>query len=309
MKKLISIVTPTFNEERNIEELSKQIEFQMKNTSYDYEHIIIDNASTDNTQNLIRKICSENKSVKAIFNAKNFGHIRSPFYGILQSRGDGVILLASDFQDPPELIPALIEKWNNGSDIVLLKRNKSNENFFIELFKRMFYRIIKLLSETSLTERTTGSGIIDKKIIDQLRKIDEPYPYFRGLILEFTNKISTLEFNQPKRIYGSSKNNFFTLFDIGMLGIIKHSKTPLRIMTLAGFFLSILLLIIGFFFLFYKLFYWNSFQLGLAPLILGVFFGISIQIMMLGIIGEYVGFILTQVRKLPLVLERERINF
>jgi glycosyltransferase involved in cell wall biosynthesis len=309
MKKLISIVTPTFNEERNIEELSKQIEFQMKNTSYDYEHIIIDNASTDNTQNLIRKICSENKSVKAIFNAKNFGHIRSPFYGILQSRGDGVILLASDFQDPPELIPALIEKWNNGSDIVLLKRNKSNENFFIELFKRMFYRIIKLLSETSLTERTTGSGIIDKKIIDQLRKIDEPYPYFRGLILEFTNKISILEFNQPKRIYGSSKNNFFTLFDIGMLGIIKHSKTPLRIMTLAGFFLSILLLIIGFFFLFYKLFYWNSFQLGLAPLILGVFFGISIQIMMLGIIGEYVGFILTQVRKLPLVLERERINF
>jgi len=309
MKKLISIVTPTFNEERNIEELSKQIEFQMKNTSYDYEHIIIDNASTDNTQNLIRKICSENKSVKAIFNAKNFGHIRSPFYGILQSRGDGVILLASDFQDPPELIPALIEKWNNGSDIVLLKRNKSNENFFIELFKGMFYRIIKLLSETSLTERTTGSGIIDKKIIDQLRKIDEPYPYFRGLILEFTNKISILEFNQPKRIYGSSKNNFFTLFDIGMLGIIKHSKTPLRIMTLAGFFLSILLLIIGFFFLFYKLFYWNSFQLGLAPLILGVFFGISIQIMMLGIIGEYVGFILTQVRKLPLVLERERINF
>jgi glycosyltransferase involved in cell wall biosynthesis len=309
MKKLISIVTPTFNEERNIEELSKQIEFQMKNTSYDYEHIIIDNASTDNTQNLIRKICSENKSVKAIFNTKNFGHIRSPFYGILQSRGDGVILLASDFQDPPELIPALIEKWKNGSDIVLLKRNKSNENFFIELFKRMFYRIIKLLSETSLTERTTGSGIIDKKIIDQLRKIDEPYPYFRGLILEFTDKISILEFNQPKRIYGSSKNNFFTLFDIGMLGIIKHSKIPLRIMTLAGFFLSILLLIIGFFFLFYKLFYWNSFQLGLAPLILGVFFGISIQIMMLGIIGEYVGFILTQVRKLPLVLERERINF
>jgi glycosyltransferase involved in cell wall biosynthesis len=309
MKKLISIVTPTFNEERYIEELSKQIEFQMKNTSYDYEHIIIDNASTDNTQNLIRKICSENKSVKAIFNAKNFGHIRSPFYGILQSRGDGVILLASDFQDPPELIPALIEKWNNGSDIVLLKRNKSNENFFIELFKRMFYRIIKLLSETSLTERTTGSGIIDKKIIHQLRKIDEPYPYFRGLILEFTDKISILEFNQPKRIYGSSKNNFFTLFDIGMLGIIKHSKIPLRVMTLAGFFLSILLLIIGFFFLFYKLFYWNSFQLGLAPLILGVFFGISIQIMMLGIIGEYVGFILTQVRKLPLVLERERINF
>jgi glycosyltransferase involved in cell wall biosynthesis len=309
MKKLISIVTPTFNEEKNIEELSRQIAVQMENTNHDYEHIIIDNASTDNTQNVIRKICSENKFVKAIFNNKNFGHIRSPFYGILQSKGDAVILMASDFQDPPELIPALLEKWNNGSDIVLLKRINSNENIFTELLKKIFYRIIRLLSETSLTEKTTGSGIIDKKIIEQLKKIDEPYPYFRGLILEFSNKISTLEFNQPKRAHGSSKNNFFTLFDIGMLGIIKHSKIPLRIMTLAGFFLSLLLLIIGFFFLFYKLLYWNSFQLGLAPLILGVFFGISIQIMMLGIIGEYVGFILTQVRKMPLVIERERINF
>jgi glycosyltransferase involved in cell wall biosynthesis len=190
-----------------------------------------------------------------------------------------------------------------------LKRKSSNENIFTDFFKKLFYRIIKLLSETSLTEKTTGSGIIDKKIVEELKKIDEPYPYFRGLILEFSNKISTLEFDQPKRSYGNSKNNFFTLFDIGMLGIIKHSKIPLRIMTLAGFFLSLLLLIIGIFFLFYKLFYWDSFQLGLAPLILGVFFGISIQIMLLGIIGEYVGFILTQVRKMPLVIERERINF
>jgi len=309
MKKLISIVTPTFNEEKNIEELSRQIAVQMKSTNYNYEHIIIDNASTDNTQNVIRKICSENKSVKAIFNNKNFGHIRSPFYGILQTKGDAVIFIASDFQDPPDLIPELLEKWNNGSEVVLLKRKKSNVNTFTESFKKLFYKIINLISETTLTERTTGSGIIDKNIVEQLRKIDEPYPYFRGLILEFTNKISTLEFNQPKRTQGISKNNFFTLFDIGMLGIIKHSKVPLRIMTLAGFFLSLLLLGIGIFFLFYKLLYWSSFQLGLAPLILGVFFGISIQIMMIGVIGEYVGFILTQVRKLPLVIERERINF
>ena len=309
MKKLISIVTPTFNEEKNIEELSRQIAVQMKSTNYNYEHIIIDNASTDNTQNVIRKICSENKFVKAIFNNKNFGHIRSPFYGILQTKGDAVIFIASDFQDPPDLIPELLEKWNNGSEVVLLKRKKSNVNTFTESFKKLFYKIINLISETTLTERTTGSGIIDKNIVEQLRKIDEPYPYFRGLILEFTNKISTLEFNQPKRTQGISKNDFFTLFDIGMLGIIKHSKIPLRIMTLAGFFLSLLLLGIGIFFLFYKLLYWSSFQLGLAPLILGVFFGISIQIMMIGVIGEYVGFILTQVRKLPLVIERERINF
>lgn len=309
MKKIISIVTPTYNEEKNIEELTRQIAFQMENTNYDYEHIIIDNASNDNTQNLIRKICSENKFVKAIFNTRNFGHIRSPFYGILQTKGDAVILMSSDFQDPPELIPALLEKWNSGSDIVLLKRKKSKENVFIELLKNLSYKIIKLLSELYLTEKTTGSGIIDKKIVEHLKKIDDPYPYFRGLILEFSNKVSTLEFYQPKRAYGRSKNNFFTLFDIGMLGIIKHSKVPIRIMTIAGLFLSLLSLIVGAFFLFYKLFYWDSFQLGVAPLILGVFFGISIQIMMLGVIGEYVSFILTQVRNLPLVIERERINF
>ena len=309
MKKLISIVTPTFNEEKNIYSLSKEISIQMQNLDYDYEHIIIDNASTDDTQNIINKLCVEDKNVKAIFNRKNFGHIRSPYHAILQAKGDAIILLAADFQDPPTLIPLLIEKWRQGSDIILLKRKKTQENIFLEFFKKLFYRIIKSISETSLTEKTTGSGIFDKKIIEELKKIDEPYPYFRGLLTEITDNIDVLEFDQPKRSYGKSKNNFFTFFDIAMLGIIKHSKLPLRFMTVSGFILSFFSLLVGLFFFIYKLLFWESFQLGFAPLILGLFFGISIQVFMLGIIGEYVGFILTQVRKMPLVIEKKRINF
>jgi len=281
----------------------------MNNSDLDYEHIIIDNASTDNTQEVIRKLCLENKKVKAIFNNRNFGHIRSPYYAILQTKGDAVILLAADGQDPPELIAKLIEKWNHGSDVVLLKRKSSKTNFFLESIKIFFYKIINLLSEIRLLEKTTGSGIFDKKIIEELRKIEEPYPYFRGLIMEITNKIDFVEFDQPNRKYGQSKNNFFTLFDIAMLGIIKHSKLPLRLMTITGFVFSVLACITGIFFFIYKLLFWDSFQLGLAPIILGLFFGISFQILLLGIIGEYVGFTLTQVRKFPLVIEKERINF
>jgi glycosyltransferase involved in cell wall biosynthesis len=309
MKKLISIVTPTFNEEKNIYSLSKAISLQMNNADIEYEHIIIDNASTDNTQSVIRKLCLENKKVKAIFNKRNFGHIRSPYYAILQAKGDAVILIAGDGQDPPELIGKLIEKWKKGLDVVLLKRKSSKTNPFLELTKIFFYKIINFLSEIKLLEKTTGSGIFDKKIIEELRKIEEPYPYFRGLILEITNKIDIVEFDQPNRKYGQSKNNFFTFFDIAMLGIIKHSKLPLRLMTISGLIFSVAACLIGIFFFTYKLLFWNSFQLGLAPIIIGFFFGISFQILLLGIIGEYVGFILTQVRKFPLVVESERINF
>jgi len=311
MKKLISIVTPTFNEQENIYLLSNDISNQMQNlnTTYDYEHIIIDNASTDNTQKVIRKLCLDNKKVKAIFNKRNFGHIRSPYHGILQANGDAVILLSSDYQDPPELIVHLIEKWNKGSDVVLLKRKKSKSNFFLESIKIFFYKIINILSEIKLFEKTTGSGIYDKKIIQQLRKIEEPYPYLRGLIMEITNQVEIIEFDQPCRKYGQSKNNFFTLFDVAMLGIIKHSKLPLRLMTITGLIFSFATFTIGVFFFIYKLLFWESFQLGLAPIIVGLFFGISFQILLLGIIGEYVGFILTQVRNFPLAIESERINF
>jgi glycosyltransferase involved in cell wall biosynthesis len=309
MRKLISIVTPTFNEELNIERLCLKISEQMSQLNYDYEHLIIDNDSKDKTQEIIKKLCKQDKRIKAIFNAKNFGHLRSPFYGLLQSKGEAVIYIASDFQDPIELIPDLIQKWSQGHEVVLLQKNSSDENFFMNFLRKLFYKFINLLSDIDLTINTTGSGIFDKKIVNILKSIDEPYPYFRGLVSEISNKIEIISFNQPKRKYGKSKNNFYTLYDVAMLGIIKHSKIPLRVTTILGFVCSVISLIVGFFFFIYKILYWNSFQLGMAPVIIGIFFGIAIQVFLLGIIGEYVGFILTHSRKMPLVIERERINF
>ena len=281
----------------------------MKKINIDYEHIIIDNNSTDQTQNIIRQICKKDKRVKSIFNSRNFGHVRSPYYAILQSTGDATILFAADFQDPIELIPLLIKKWQLGSKAVFLKRKSSKENLILETIKVTFYKFINVISEVSLIEKTTGSGIFDKSIISKLKEIEDPDPYFRGMVSEIDSNIDVIEFDQPRRLYGKSKNNFYTLFDLGVNAIIKHSKIPLRIITIGGFFLSIILIIVAIFFLIYKIIYWDKFQLGLAPIILGVFFGFSVLIFMLGTIGEYIGVILKQVRKTPLVFEKERINF
>jgi len=305
----ISIVTPTFNEEENIKKLCTDIKAEMEKLNIDYEHIVIDNSSTDKTIDILKEICLNDKKVKAIINLKNYGHIKSPFYGLLQSSGDACILMASDFQDPVELIPQYIERWKNGSKIVLGEKVTADENSFIFLIRKFFYKFINKISETDLTLNTTGSGIFDKSIIEKLKKINDPYPYFRGLISELGEKISTIKFNQPKRKFGSTKNNFYTLYDIGILGIVKHSKMPLRIMILLGFLFSAISLCVALFYLIYKLLFWDSFDVGVAPLIIGIFGFASLQILLLGIIGEYVSVVLIHLRNLPLVEERERINF
>ena len=305
----ISIITPTFNEEQNIKKLCLDIKSEMEKINIDYEHIVIDNASTDKTIDILKEICTEDKNVKVIINTKNYGHIKSPFYGLLQSTGDASILMASDFQDPVNLISQYIEKWKNGSKIVLGEKITSEENNLIFSIRKFFYNFLNRISETELTINTTGSGIFDKSVIEKLKKINDPYPYFRGLISELGEKIVTIKFNQPKRKFGKTKNNFFTLYDIGMLGIVKHSKMPLRIMILLGFLFSIVSFFIALFYLIYKLLFWNSFDLGVAPLIIGIFGFASLQILLLGIIGEYVSVVLTHLRNLPLVEEKERINF
>ena len=305
----ISIITPTFNEAQNIKKLCLDIKSEMEKINIDYEHIVIDNASTDKTIDILKEICTEDKNVKVIINTKNYGHIKSPFYGLLQSTGDASILMASDFQDPVNLISQYIEKWKNGSKIVLGEKITSEENNLIFSIRKFFYNFLNRISETELTINTTSSGIFDNSVIEKLKKINDPYPYFRGLISELGEKIVTIKFNQPKRKFGKTKNNFFTLYDIGMLGIVKHSKMPLRIMILLGFLFSIVSFFIALFYLIYKLLFWNSFDLGVAPLIIGIFGFASLQILLLGIIGEYVSVVLTHLRNLPLVEEKERINF
>jgi len=305
----ISIVTPTYNEGENIEKLCSGIKLEMEKLNIDYEHIVIDNSSTDKTIEILKEICSRDKKVKVIINTKNFGHIKSPFHGILQSSGDACILMASDFQDPLDLIPTYIKKWQSGSKIVLGKKISSAENTLIFSLRKFFYKFLNKISETKLTENTTGSGIFDKSIINLLKKINDPYPYLRGLLNELGKDISIVEFNQPRRLLGKTKNNVFTLYDIGMLGIIKHSRAPLRLVTFLGFVLSFFSLLTAFIYFIYKLIFWNSFDVGVAPIVIGIFGFTSIQILLLGIIGEYVGILLIHLRNLPLVIEKERINF
>ena len=305
----ISIVTPTFNEDQNIQKLCSDIKKEMEKLSLDYEHIIIDNSSTDNTIKILKEICNEDKKIKVIINSKNYGHIKSPFYGILQTTGDACILMASDFQDPVELIPEYIEKWKKGSKIVLGEKIKSEESSTIFSARKLFYKFLNKISETKLSENTTGSGIFDKTVVEKLRKINDPYPYFRGLLNEIGETVETVKFNQPNRLLGKTKNNFFTLYDIGMLGIVKHSRMPLRFMILIGFLSSLISFGIAIFYLIYKILFWNSFELGIAPLVIGIFLFASIQILLIGIIGEYIGIILLHQRNMPLVVEKERINF
>jgi glycosyltransferase involved in cell wall biosynthesis len=308
-KKLISIVTPCYNEEANIDELHQRITSVMASQPYDYEHICIDNCSTDGTVAKIKEIAARDKRVKLIVNARNFGHIRSPYHGILQSKGDACVLIASDLQDPPEMIAEFIKKWEQGYKTVLAVKPESEESSLMFGLRQAYYRMITRISEVQLVQNATGAGLFDRVVIDILHSIQDPYPYFRGLLCEIGFPIAVVPFKQPRRQRGVTKNNFYTLYDIGMLGVTNHSKVPLRLMAISGFVLALLSLLVALMFLVAKLVFWNSFQLGTAPILIGVFFFGAIQAFFIGLLGEYIGSIHTQVRNMPLVVEMERVNF
>ena len=306
---LITIITPTFNEVNNIEKLSLRIKEICELNNINYEQIIIDNDSNDGTIEVIKKLTSKYKNIKAIINQTNFGHIKSPYYALMQSQGDATIVMTSDFQSPPELIVDYYNKWISGSKVVLGRRKKVSDMYFLKIIKSFFYNLITKISTHQMEKNVTGEGLYDKSVINVLRSINDPYPYIRGLIFELGFKVDFVDFNQPVRQSGISKNNFYTLFDMGLVGIVKHSNILLRLMILFGFFLGVVSLLISISFFFYKILFWDSFQLGLAPILVGFFGLTAIQIMTIGLIGEYVSTVLTYSKNLPLVIEKERINF
>ena len=308
--KLISVVTPCFNEEENIEEIYRQVRnVFLELDNYNYEHIFIDNCSQDKTVEILKKIAEKDKNVKIIVNTRNFGHIRSPYYGLLQTSGDAAISIVADLQDPPRLILDFIKKWEEGYKIVVGIKTKSTENFIMKSVRRLFYKFITKMSETKLLENYTGFGLYDKKIIDILRELKDPYPYFRGIISDIGYDIATIEYIQPPRFRGKTKNNFFTLYDMAIIGIVSYSKYVLRLVTIIGFCLSCISLLIALFYFIYKIIFWDKFSVGIAPLVIGLFFFSSIQIFLIGFIGEYIEVILTKIQNRPLVIEKERINF
>ena len=309
MKK-ISIVSGCYNEAGNVEELVDRVRKAMAEfPAYDYEQIIIDNASTDETPEILRKLASEDTRIKVILNARNFGHIRSPYYGILQASGDAVIYLVSDLQEPPELIPQFIREWEQGAKAVVGIKDSSSESPLFFAIRRCYYGLVDRLADTKTIQNFTSFGLYDRVIIDYCRSLNDPYPYFRGLVAEIGLPVKRISYHQPVRKRGITKNNFYTLYDIGMLGLTNFSKIPLRLAAMLGFATALLSLLIAIGYLICKLIFWYTFPFGTAPLVIGLFFFSSVQLFFIGIIGEYVGAIHTQVMRRPLVVEKERINF
>lgn len=312
-KKKISIVSSCYNEENNLEELCEQVKLQLEKfgDKYDYEQIIADNGSTDGSVQKLRELAEKDKRLKVIINSRNFGHIRSPYNAMMNATGDAVIYLASDLQDPPELIYDFINKWEEGSKIIVGVKNHSKENSFIFVLRKLFYYFIEKLSDDNTVpiKNFTGFGLYDKEIINIIKNIDDPYPYFRGLVSEIGFEKSIVYFTQPVRKAGKSKNNFYTMYDNAMMGITKHSKIPLRLTVFLGFICSILSLLTAFVYLVYKILFWDKFDAGIAPIVIGLFFFASVQLFSIGILGEYIGAIYARVNKKPIVVEKERINF
>lgn len=310
MKK-ISILIPCYNEEKNVVLISKKIIeiFNSKLPSYDYELIFIDNCSTDNTRNQLRNICKTNNKIKAIFNIKNFGQFNSPFYGICQTSGCCTITLCADFQDPIELIPKFIDEWEKGYKIVIGIKHKSKENKFIRMLRTIYYKTIRKISNIDMIEHFTGFGLYDRIFIDILKDLKDPVPFLRGIVAEFGFKRKEIYYEQAKRRSGKSHNDFFTLYDAAMLSFTAYTKLGIRIATFLGFLISLITFFIGVIYLFYKIIFWERFSVGMAPVIVGVFFTSALQLFFIGFIGEYIMAVNTRIMNRPLVIEEERINF
>ena len=309
-QKTISIITPCYNEEGNVLNLYNQVRAVMAGIGrYRYEHIFIDNHSRDNTVAILKMIAAEDPNVKVIVNARNFGHIRSPIHALMQASGDAMIGIVADLQDPPPMIADLIAEWEQGAYCVLGIKRTSEEHSLMFWARKQYYKTAERLSSIETIQNYTGFGLYDRKVVELVRQFDDPYPYFRGMIAEIGLPTVKLLYDQPSRKFGVTKNNWYTLYDIGMLGIINHSKVPLRLATFAGFGGAVLSFLAALVYLIAKLAFWNTFDVGVAPMIIGLFFLQSLMLVFLGVMGEYVGAIYTQVQKRPYAVELERLNF
>jgi glycosyltransferase involved in cell wall biosynthesis len=308
--KTISVVTPCYNEEANVREVYERTRKTLEAfPRYQYEHIFIDNSSSDATVGILKDIARQDRRVKIIVNARNYGHLRSPAHAMAQAKGDAVILLFSDLQDPPELLEQFIGEWEKGYLSVLGIKKTSEENEIMFRTRKFYYRLVNRLADLETYENFTGFGLYDRRVMDIVNSVADPYPYFRGMIAEIGLPSVKVFYNQKTRRRGITKNNFYTLYDLAMLGITNFSKVPLRLLTFFGFGSALFCILLSLCYLVYKLLYWDRFTAGLAPLVIGVFFLASLQLIFIGILGEYIGAIHTQVLRRPLVVERERINF
>ncbi|MBQ9457066.1 MAG: glycosyltransferase family 2 protein [Bacilli bacterium] len=312
-KKTLEIVIGCYNEEENVKPLVAEIRRvtneQLPN--YRTKILFIDNCSTDNTRALLREICAEDKDVRCIFNAKNFGHIRSPYHALTQAKGDLVMLMCADFQDPPELIPEFVHKWEEGYRVIVGTKKKSKTNPIVHAIRKLYYHIIHRISDVEQIENFTGFGLYDQSFIQVLAGLDDPYPYMRGIVAELGYKMTRIEYVQPERRAGKSHNNFGTLYDMAMNGITSYTKFFVRIATFVGAFLGFLGfagLVVYLVFLFIAIANGTAHPSIVYPIITSSAIFTGIILFFLGMVGEYVLQINTRVLHRPFVVEEERIN-
>lgn len=309
--KKISVMIPCFNEEENVFEIYKAVrnEINTNLAEYDYEIVFIDNKSKDKTREFIRAICKTDANVKAIFNIKNFGQFNSPYYGLTQCTGDCVISMCADFQDPVELIPKMVHEWENGNKVVCMVKTASKESKLMYFLRSCYYKLIKKLSDVEQIEHFTGFGLYDKSFIEILRSLNDSMPFIRGIVAEYAPDHLEIPYEQAKRRAGKTHNNFYTLYDAAMLSFTSYTKAGLRVITFFGFFVAIISLLVSLVYFIYKLTHWNSFDAGVAPVIIGLFFVGGVQLGALGFIGEYIMNMNQRLINRPLVIEEERINW
>lgn len=310
-KKVISVMIPCYNEVENVGPISKAVIkiIEEKLPAYDYELVFIDNDSSDGTRDILRRICSENKKIKAIFNAKNFGQFNSPYYGLCQTTGDCTVFMCCDFQDPVEMIPQFIEKWEAGYKIVCAIKTSSRENKIMRFLRTCYYKTIQKMSDIEQIEHFTGFGLYDKSFIEVLKNLDDPTPFLRGVVAELGYKRIDIPYEQQKRAAGKTHNNWATLYDAAMLSFTSYTKIGLRIATIIGFGLSAVSLLVALIYLVLKLIFWDRFVAGMIPILLAVCILGSVQLFFIGLLGEYVLSMNKRIMKRPLVIEEERLNF
>lgn len=310
MKK-ISILVPCYNEQDNVVPMGKALTqlMQEKLSGYDYEIIFIDNDSTDGTRALLRQMCGQDKKIKAIFNARNFGQFNSPYYGLSQTEGDCTVMLCCDFQDPVDLIPTFVQKWEEGAKIVAGIKTQSDENRSVRFLRTCYYKIIHKMSDVEQIEHFTGFGLYDKSFIKVLHDLKDPTPFLRGIVAELGFRRVNVPYRQARRRAGKTHNNWYSLFDAAMLSFTSYTKVGLRFATIGGIIISFISIAIAIFYTVYKFLHWKSFNAGMAPLIIGVFLFSGIQTFFIGFLGEYIMAINNRIMNRPLVIEEERINF
>ena len=310
MKK-ISIMIPCYNEEENVKPISKAVieVLEKELPAYDYEILFIDNDSKDKTRTYLRELCAENKKIRAIFNAKNFGQFNSPYYGMCQTTGDCTVCLCCDFQDPVEMIPKLVHEWECGYKIVCAIKTSSKENPIMRFLRTCYYKMIKKMSDVEQIEHFTGFGLYDKSFIEVLRNLKDPTPFLRGIVAELGFKRKDIPYEQQKRAAGKTHNNWATLYDAAMLSFTSYTKVGLRIATIIGFIFSAISLVVALIYLILKLAFWDRFIAGTIPILLAVCILGSAQLFFIGLVGEYIMSMNKRIMNRPLVIEEERLNF